>query len=609
MESVDNFKQLARELSPGEQASLLQRLNNQITLTTEPLYEDKDKYPIEIEEEYARLPWYYQLFFCILSFFSSKSPFKIYQDRLIANLGRLIDSNAPGFYDHSKTLLLPGFYRELVNLKESARFFFNILDICIDRDRGAFYAFLGSLEMDDVHNRLMLDTDPETLAIRNSGASPAELRRIAYRKMEDAINLINEDQRTAMYENIRSLNCLKQLASFSYDRVIMAFSMNSAVAGMTCSALSVRDLLSTLNNILFSLRKTPPKSLFESLFVFIFQEKIKEPGVDIDVDEETRKFLAKVEQSLEAIRNFNRMASLTLIIRCISRDLSLSPVLISGGEDWLAVYQGYWKQFIKDRVAQYLRKIRSRELEGALSSFFKGANLKLLTNVESTINPGGIPIKEAISLSFLRTYYAVFFAGDNTAILNTILINGEFYNRDNQLDFSKSYNELNKIEEVISGFDAKISPAGDFGSRYTAAREELTSLALKRVNKLEEVISGIDDKISPAEDFGFQYAAAREELTSLALKQRRLHAIINEVNRVADQIIEQNKAALITMVNVLNGIIKKDSESSKYDTLINLSKLAGKPGFMKSLSTAAQNFQDALAFLDQAKSQEVEGNE
>jgi hypothetical protein len=605
MDGEDTFKQLARELSPGEQASLLQRLSNQIALTTEPLYEDKNNELIEVEEEYARLPWYYQLVFCLLSFFSGKPPFKIYQDKVISNLSRLIDSKAPGFYNHSKNLLLPGFYKELVNLKESARFFFNILDISIGQDRGAFYAFLGSLEMDDVHNRLMLDTDPETLAIRNPGASPVELRRLAYRKMEDAINLINEDQRTAMYENIRSLNCLKQLASFSYDRVIMAFSMNSAVAGMTCPALSVRDLLSTLNNILFSLRKIPPKSLFESLFVFIFQ-KMKE--LEIDIDEETRKFLVKVEQSLEAIRNFNRMASLTFIIRCISRDLSLSPVLISGGEDWLAVYQDYWKQFIKDRIAQYLRMIRSRKLEGSLSSFFKGANLKLLTNVESTINPGGIPIKEAISLSFLRTYHAVFFAGDNASILNTILINGEFYNRDNHLEFSKSYNDLTKLEEVISGFDEKISSAGDFGSRYTAAREELTSLALKQLTRLEEVISGFDTKSSPAEDLGFRYATAREELASLALKQRKLHAIINEVNRTADQIIEQSKTALITMVNVLNGIMKKEP-GSEYDTLINLSKLAGKPGFMKSLSTAAQNFQDALAFLDQAKSQEVEGNE
>ncbi|MDR0388004.1 MAG: DUF5312 domain-containing protein [Treponema sp.] len=568
MNDDDTFRRLIQELSPGERESLLQNVRSQLTLNGDPLYVDKNLSSIQTEEGYARLPWYYHLVFFILSLFAVKPPLKLYQDREIAKLGRIINTRAPRFYDYSRNLLLPEFYKALVDLKESARFFFNALNVSVGQDRAAFYVFLGSLEMEDIHNRLVRETDPVTLAKQNPGKLPVELRRIAYRKMEDAVDLIHEDQRTAMYEDIRSLYCLKQLASFLFDRLIMAFNQDASAAGMTCSVLTVKELLSNLNNILYSFREIPSMSLFESLFVFMLQEKMKEPG--FDANEEIQKLLAKAERSLAAIRKFNQMTPLTLIIRCASRDLSLSPVLIGGGEDWLAVYRDYWKQLIKDQFTRYLRTTRSLELQGSFQSFFKGINLKLLENAESGTNPDGIPVKEVLSLSFLRTYHAVVFTGDSAAILNAILINGEFQNRDNQLEFSLCYNELNKLGTIIDAFDGRLSPSGDFGSRYTAVREELISLTFKR---------------------------------------RKVQGVMDEVTLAAGEIIDRSKAALIMMVNVLNGILKKDPVS-KYDTLSNFSVLAGKgTAFTDGLFTAVNNTRIALTLLDEIRSLETEKDE
>jgi hypothetical protein len=566
MDGDNTFSQLTRELSPGEREKFLQKVRNQSVLNTEPLYVDENTAPVEVEEAYMRLPWYQRLVFYILSLLSAKPPLVLYQEKAIIKLGRLIEAQSPGFYSQPKSLLLPEFYKELVNLKESARFFFNILDVSVGRDRGAFYAFLGSLEMEDIHSKLMVDTNPEALVVKNPEASVVELRRIAYRNMESAIDIIDENQRTAMYEDIQSLYCLKHLSSFVFDRLILAFDMDSSVGGMACSALSVRDLLSNLNNILFSFKKIPSLSLIESLFVFMLQDMMQEP--DFDINAESEKFLAKAESSLNSIRTFNQTVPLISIIRCISRDLSLCPVLISGGEDWLAVYQDYWKQFIKNRFSQYARMAHSRELQASFQSFFKGVNLKPLKNAASADNPKGIPVKEALSLSLLRTYYATLFEGNNDRVLDIILINGEFHNRDNQIQFSWSYNELNKLENVISAFDEKLSPTGDFGLRY---------------------------------------ALAQGELTSLAQKHQKVQEITEKINLAGDQIVEQGKAALVAMNNVLSGIIRKNSINDKYDTLINFAKLAGRgAAFMENLFKALQNIQTVLTLLDKIRSQETE---
>jgi hypothetical protein len=571
MAGDSTFNQLVRELSPKERENLLSKVKNQIVLNAEPLYVDKIDAPVETEEAFARLPWYQQLIFSILSLFSTKSPLKLYEDKSITNLGRVIDAQAPGVYDQPRSLLLPELYNELVNLKESARFFFSILDASIGYSRGAFYAFLGSLEMEEVHNRLVVDTDPDTLVAKNPEASLTELRRIAYRQMESAIDLIHENQRTAMYEDIQSLYCLKQLASFVFDRLILAFGMDTSVDGMACSALPVRDLLSNLNNILFSFKKIPSRSLIESLFVFMLQDIMEEPGFNINA--ETEKFLAKAESSLGVIRKFNQTIPLTFIVRCISRDLSLCPALVSGGEDWLAVYRDYWKRFVKDRFAQYAQITRSRKLKESFQSFFKGADLKTLKNAASEDNPNGIPVKEAeaLGLSLLRTYHAIVLAGDSAAVLNVILINGEFYNRDNQLEFSWSYNELNKLEEVINAFDEQLSPPGDFGLRYMAAREETKFPAQKR---------------------------------------QKMQEIIDRVNRAGARIIEQSKNALIAMGNVLDGIIKKDPANEKYGALNNFAKLAVRgTAFTENLFIVAQSIQAVLTLLDQINSQETESPE
>jgi hypothetical protein len=565
MDSGGTFKRLVRELSPGERKDLLQKLRHQFEINQDPLYVDSDFPTLDVEEEYVRLPWYCHIAYLILSFFSTKPPIKLYHERAIAKLGRTIAARSPGFYDYSGSLLLPEFYKELVELKESARFFFNALNDSVNQDRGAFYAFLGSLEMESVHNNLVQETDPAKIAENNPGMTDIELRRIMFRKLEDTIGLINENHRIAMYADIRFLYCLKELASFLFDRVILAFNYDSAVGGMACSALTVRELLSNLNNILFSLKKIPSMSLFESLFVFILQEQMKDPKFDVNA--EIRKLLSQAEHSLSAIRKFNQMVPLTLIIRCVSRNLSFSPVLVSGGEDWLTVYRDYWKHLIEDRLNAYLRTTRFQKLQESLRSFFKGINLKFLENTVSETNPDGIPVKQALSLSFLKMYHFIVFTEDNTAVFNAILIEGEFYNEDSQIDFSTSYNELRRLGEVISDFDSAISPSGDFGLRYQAVRDEMSSPVFKR---------------------------------------RKTQAIIDEVSQAAIQIIEKSRESFIIMLSILNGTMNP-LPASMYGVLTNFAKLAEKnTAFKQNLAFAVQNVQTALRFLDDIKLLESE---
>ena len=554
-----NFNKLVASLSLDERQGLLEKLKGLSNFSSDPLYvqEEASVPAVDIGIEYVRLPWYYRLWYFILSFFKTKSPIKIYQDHQVSVLGNKLEERSPGLYNYQKGLLLPAFHRQMTKLKEAARFFYSALDTSVNRDKGAFFSFLGSLEMPDVHKRLQAETDPNYIVEKNPDTQEMELRQMAFKAMDDALTMVTDNFRNSMYYDARALNCLKELSSFLFDRVIMSFGYNAAVNGEACSASVVRELLEFLNSILHSLMSVPPMPLLESLFVFILQERSGEPGFDIS--REMQGLLIKAEDSLGVIREFNKQVPLTWIIRCSTRDMSYSPRQISGGEDWFVVYRDFWKRRIESLFSDFMKDRRYRELLNTFRYFLNGTSLKILGNTQSELNPDGLPIKGAFGLSFLLTFYSAVFMPETNRVLRPILIDGEFQKKENRVEFAESYNNLIKLEDDIKKFEQEISPLGDYGKRYAQARQEMSPLPVKR---------------------------------------RKIQIVINEASKDAEKILEQAREASRNMVNILGGILGRDTRG-KYDSLSNLAKMTGKSGrFSTDLEETVQQFQMLIKLLN-----------
>jgi hypothetical protein len=578
------FNQLALEMSQEERDSLLKKLSVQSSISREPLYEDGvEEIPASDNEElFTKLPWYYRWFLRFMAFFKAISPMKIYEAKRIAKLGREIDIRAPGVFDYRHTFLLASFQKSLGELKEAARFFYSALDSSFNRDRGAFYAFLASLEMEDIHGRLQQETDPEKIATETPGMNEVELRQHANGNMESIFAAITEEQRSIMYNNARSLYCLKELASFLFDRVLLTFTFEPAVSGQASLANVVKEQLVSLNNILFSFKKPPTMALIESLFVFILQNYQDNQNVEMDMDMEIQNLLSKAEDSLVAIRAFNKQVPLTLILRCVYRNMSLAPSEISGGEDWFVGYQEYWKHWVETQLAEYLGGRRQQELFNMFRYFLKGTSLRALENVASESNPEGLEVPGGFSLSFLLTFYSALFITDINKVLRPILLEGEFIKRENRTIFTESYNDLNKLEDDIKRFDTLLSPIGELGKRLALANEE----------------------------------------TSLPAKRRKIQLITEDAVDVVHEIVEQARTALNNLVTILNAAIVLNAEG-KSGILANISKFMEKSGgpniiamseastsvnlaqtpkgiaFLTSISDVIQKLQQTLHILDE----------
>ena len=564
MEDSGVFTQLSSRLTQNERKALLEKLQSQSNISRDPLYSEnnRDAPTNELEHQFQKLPWYAHIWLVILGVIKAKSPFKMFQEREMAKMGKVIEAEAPGYYDYSKDLLLPEFHRQLGALRDAARFFYTALDASVNRDRGGFYSFLGSLEMENIHTQLLIETNPVHIIETEPDISNQDLRQRSFQIMEEAISHTTEAQKNVMYSNARSLFCLKQLSTFLYDRILMAFNEK---AGTTCSALLVKDQLSTLANILFSFKEIPSMALLQSLFIFLLQEHEADPGFDLNT--ETHNLLARAEGAITIIREFNKQVPLLQILRCASKNPSLMPRELSGGEDWFLVYREQWRQYVENQLSEYLRTRHYHDLLNAFKYFLKGTNIELLENTFSESNPGGIHVKGAFSLSFLQTFYRVVFMTDVYKILRPILIDGEFLRRENRLEFTEYYNELITLEDTIKRFEEAISPLGDFGKRYTLAREEMSSLPIKR---------------------------------------RKIQMITEEASEDALQISEHAVAAILGMANVLRGILKIDA-GGRYDTLANLPQLAGRgTAFLDGLKDSLSQLEKALQILSDIDVMEAE---
>ncbi|MCL1927866.1 MAG: DUF5312 domain-containing protein [Treponema sp.] len=566
MEETGSFNRLVSGLDIEERTNLLEKLSSQSSLSSAVLYEDTpgEEGDFVAEDQYQKLPWYYKIYFFILSFFNSRPPIKLFENHVMIQQYREMEEKNPGYYNFQKDTLLSRFQEEMLNLRDASRFFYHALDASLNRDKGGLMVFLGSLEMPEIHKTIISNTDPAALASHYSDLNEIELRQKALKSLEDALSVISEAERNKMYKNARALFCLKQLASFLFDRLINSFVYDTSSQDNTCSAASVRDQLLALNNILYSLKTSPPIALLESLFVYVLMEKGNEPNLDIH--NEMKKLLVQAETSLQTIRDFNMDVPLTKLLRCISRNPGLGPQNIGGGEDWYQVYRDRWKHQVEENYLNFTRTRRQRDIQNAFRYFLKGTNLKMLENMGSDQNPSGIVVKGNFCLSFLQTFYAVVFMGEINKYLRPILIEGDFTKKENRTEFTECYNNLIKLEDLIKRYDRDISPQGEIGKTYIQAKNDMTSLPVKR---------------------------------------RKIQIVVEEAAHTAEHIIGQTKDAMTGMVKILGGILKKSADD-KYDTLANLNVIAGRgTAFLDGIKESISHLKKTIQLLEDIDAMEA----
>jgi hypothetical protein len=559
-----SFDNLVAQLSAEERGSLLERIRSAIPVSSDPLYSAASAPGATAPSapKVEELGLMLRLILFLRALFSGKSREELLREDELREIAHRIELKFFGVISRRREHVLGTVAEELRGLRDAARFFYDALDRSVEQDKSAFYAFLGSIELPLVHQRLVEDADPSAIASSMLAVSPAvdeaAVRSAALSAFDGAFIALTEKGRRSMYQDLRSVLFLKRLSGFLFDRLLGLFK-EGPEGGISASFLEVRELLLELGDILFSMSDAPSIELMEAIFVFAQRH---EPSVPEDEAVATiGEDMAKAERALERIRSFNARVPLGDLLRLVAGDPSYLPKDLPGGEDWLALYKAFWRERIEASLERWKAEHRTKELLAEIRTFVGEpgpASFAHLSREESERAPA---LRQELALAFLDAFYRGPFLRELNRLLKIVLVDGEFYRKDNRVEFTDAYDSILRIPELLSALDARLAPEGEIGGAWAAAYREIGAPMIRR---------------------------------------RKTQTIARLAEEEAEQIIKREGTALHTMVQIILGFLKGEA-GGRYDSLANLSSIDGKASkeFLRNLDRAKDRCEKALSLLSE----------
>jgi hypothetical protein len=560
MADSTTFQALVFELGPDERASLLERLQRMAAVSTEALYSPsaEDSQRVNYDEAYHSFGFITRIIITIKCMITGVAKEDLVRDRCLRMVARKIEATHPGLVESRRGTLQEPFFNELQSLRQAARYFYDLLDRTLERNRTAFFAFLGSLEFEEVHTELGKAVDPYLFCSNNPTASDFDVKHALSLAFDAALTGIPENQRRAMSADVKNLNALKKLSSFLFDRLLGAF-QTSPSGRKEVSMYPVLEQLSTLCSILLSMEQPPSVRLMEAIFAFSLNDELQKPGFDLEAA--VKKEMASAERALNVIRGFNATVPMQQIVKLAYEDPNLQIDQLPPGDDWFPIFKSYWRERMDRNFQHFSVERRLNQLESDIVTLV-GADVQselhaILEQGTDTIPPS----RQARVLRFIEAFYHKTFLQEINRSLKLILLEGEFYKRDNRLEFTDAYNTILQTGDALRALDYRLCPEGELGANYTQAKKELVSIQIRK-RKVDSAI----------------------------------HAAENE----AESLITRTSEAFGRMQMILKGILAGEARS-RYDSLSNLSRIEGKSNrdFQRALGICKDKLEKAVYLIDE----------
>jgi hypothetical protein len=569
MNEVSVFDKLVKNLSQSERQDMLERLRSKTVVSEEPIGIDEETEQYDITRYYEGIGIMQKIIIFLKMIFSGGKREEVILENILKRIGLEIITKQPDIINIKEGRFQPVFYHRIKELEKSARFFSPFLSKTWGGNRIDFIAFLAGMQIERVQQRILEETDPAYIADRNKGIELHELKRLLEMNLKENLESITTDEREKLYQDSKILHTIGLLASFPFDAILSEFNPGEKGDPVSVPAGKLVSSLCRLMNILSSFRIGPSATILESLFLFVYNDRLEDPQFDMEAELGVK--ISDALGALENIREFNQSVPLKQIIIYASGDLRYEPEPVSGGEDWFSLLKQFYEKRLQKKFKDYSM---SRQLHEFLS------DARHLTGIENILQ---FKIPEIIfksggghhyySLGLIKSFFTNIFVMKINKPLKILMIEGDFYKEENRNAYTDAYNDILKTSERIDNLQKRIGDEGDIG------------ISLKKA----------DEEVMP-----FQTRT----------KKRRMLA--ESFDRDARGLIQASVQNFHLLAEILNGILFGEV-GGQYDTLSNLGQIEGRNNkkYMRELETVltlSRQFisllSDILQLEDQRKSYE-----
>ena len=480
------FERLVSQISEDERSALLEKMrplegdpdNRALESAKDPSMNADE---IEIENGIKSESIFYRLILWLRSVLSSTSMEQLYNDDKIMALFRKINKEYPGLIDYRGALLLGIFYEKLQELKKAADFFRPYLD-AIYESIGAFYVFMGSFVVPEVTQRMNEEVDPTSLPLDREVTG--ELRSSFLRKMEEVIKDIPPHRRSGLYQCAVSVEWLYQFVRLPFERFLGAFS-NGLSDSQVARFESVTGELNSFAKVLCNGLKVPSEAL-EAVYLFSAKKMVPASSEAGDDDSRAKEFMDKATSFMTIIHMFINSVPLRYVNKVVYNNIQWQPEQFSGAEDWFARYKEQWKKLFDEQWNYWLKEKKKNSLNKRLKDNFGIEKVPLLPDRPWAEMWGGVNFHYENTAGFLYWFVSKK-QNEVCEPLKTLLLEGQFVNKENRAEFANTLNDLSQISSAIYDLAEDLSKTGQTGMVFEKlASDHLRTLAAQ--SKIDTLI-------------------------------------------------------------------------------------------------------------------------
>ncbi len=346
--------------------------------------------------------------------------------------------------------------------------------------------FLGSLIMKNVNEIIADDVDPYKQPQDKTVSQ--ELRNSLIRKLDVIFQEIPVAEKEHMYAAVQTLEWMKRFIHLPVDKFISRF-MNPVDARPSCPLNSVSDELEHFAQVLCTAKKIQPV-LIEALYMFSVQTRLDED--DFDIEAETGAFISAATEQIALIRMFINGIPLKKLTAVSLHTYIWQPAAPGGVEDWFIIYKTTWRKIFDAKWNEWTRYRKRESIKQTIIQLLGTDEPPQLANRPWETLREEQNFHHDISMGFLKVFFSTLFLGIARP-LKIILIEGEFYQRENKLEYTDSYNELNHLAQRIKEFEQKLEADGSIGIFFEQAKVETVQTIQSRT-KIETLIRSLDSE-------------------------------------------------------------------------------------------------------------------
>jgi hypothetical protein len=524
------FDKLVGKLSSAERRSMLERIASSVEIAAPAAPEGGPEITVDVEAEYGKMGVLRRFIVVLVAMFTGRDKLSVVEARLLSDLRRRTASRTPDF-DSVRDQLRPSALESFRRLASSARHFAAPLSRVMGRERAPFIAFLAGLHAPDVQQRLLVDSDPFAVSEKNPELKENEVKRRAVLSMEETLVTLPAEIRSLIYHDVRAIHHLMALASFGFERLLQEFTPVAGGQAVPVPVVRVANDLGKLAGILNGLYPGPSPVLLEALSVYQEQDRLNE------TDEEVEGFLRRdVNEGNEAyaeIVSFAGRYPVSDLVRLGHGNIHWRCVPLSGGEDWFAVWKGFWQERIDSLYRRYSFKRRVDELSQEAHNTLRLADVRPFPGYPPSDLDN--PAKHGLSLGLARAAFGEVYSKELQGPLTVLYRDGEFYKADNRSEFDDAMREIERVRTDIANLEVRLQPGGDLGILWN-----------------QTVDGSLDNDVAV---------------------ERQL-ALANQIDADSSALVRRTINVFRTIGNVLEGVLY-GTVGGRYDTVSNLGRLGG----------------------------------